>query len=157
MATTVVVVVATTAERTSNCNSTYNQEGMTHCHPFFVYLCFDVVNLNEDNMKMRTFLFAFAAVAMIACGQTKGKEKETETKTFNVIEKSLPQVEKFLSDKTSTPEEKVASYEDTYEVMMAEFQTMMDFLSTDEEKSEKYYDDFVEDYKIFNEPYRLSN
>ena len=82
-------------------------------------------------MKTRTFLFAFAAVAMIACGQAK------EKKTFKVIEESLPQVEKFLSDKTSTPEEKVASYEETYEVMMTEFQTMMDSLSTDEEKAKK--------------------
>ena len=146
VATTVVVVAATTAERTSNCNSTYNQEGMTHCHPFFVYLYFDVVNLNEDNMKIREFLFAFAAVAVVACGQTK----EKETKTFTVIEESLPQIEKFLSDNTSTPEEKVASYEETYEVMMTEFQTMMDSLSTDEEKAKKYYDDFVEDYKTFN-------
>lgn len=95
-------------------------------------------------MKIRTILLACAAVAVMACGQT------TEKKTYKVISESLPQVEKFLADKTSAPEERVASYEETYEAMMTEFQTMMDSLSTDEDKAQKYYDDFVEDYKTFN-------
>ncbi len=49
-----------------------------------------------------------------------------------------------------TPEEKVAAFEAEHNAMMEEFQTMMDSLSTDQEKAEAYYNDFVEDYIAFN-------
>ena len=34
--------------------------------------------------------------------------------------------------------------------MMSEFQEMMDSLSSDQEKAQAYYDQFIEDYKEFN-------
>ncbi len=49
-----------------------------------------------------------------------------------------------------TAEEKVKAFEETHEAMMQEFQTMMDSLSTDQEKAQAYYDDFVEKYIDFN-------
>ena len=49
-----------------------------------------------------------------------------------------------------TAEEKVKAFEETHEAMMQEFQTMMDSLSTDQEKAQAYYEDFVEKYIDFN-------
>ena len=49
-----------------------------------------------------------------------------------------------------TAEEKVKAFEEAHNAMMEEFQTMMDSLSTDQEKQEAYYNDFVEKYKEFN-------
>ena len=49
-----------------------------------------------------------------------------------------------------TAEEKVKAFEETHETMMQEFQTMMDSLSTDQEKAQAYYEDFVEKYIDFN-------
>lgn len=49
-----------------------------------------------------------------------------------------------------TPKEKLAAFEQAHEVMMTEYQTMMDSLSTDQEKAETYYNDFVEKYIDFN-------
>ena len=49
-----------------------------------------------------------------------------------------------------TPEEKVKAYEDAHNVMIQEFEQMMDSLSTDQEKLQAYYDDFVEKYIEFN-------
>ena len=49
-----------------------------------------------------------------------------------------------------TAEEKVKAFEETHEAMMQEFQTMMDSLSTDQEKAQAYYEEFVEKYIDFN-------
>lgn len=49
-----------------------------------------------------------------------------------------------------TPEEKVKAYEEAHDAMMQEFRQMMDSLSTDQEKSQAFYDDFVERYIEFN-------
>jgi thiol-disulfide isomerase/thioredoxin len=49
-----------------------------------------------------------------------------------------------------TPEEKVKAYEAAHEKMVSEFQEMMDSLSSDQEKAQAYYDQFIEDYKEFN-------
>ena len=49
-----------------------------------------------------------------------------------------------------TAEEKVKAFEETHEAMMHEFQTMMDSLSTDQEKAQAYYEEFVEKYIDFN-------
>ena len=97
-------------------------------------------------MKIRSVLFALAAVAVIGCGQNSKKAEPA----YKVVETSLPLMEKFLADKESAPEEKVALYEGVYMSMMDEFQKGMDSLSTDQEKAQEYYDDFVEDYKTFN-------
>ena len=97
-------------------------------------------------MKIRTLLFAFAAFAVIACGQTSKKEEPT----YKVISTSLSQIEKFFADTTTNPEEKVALYEETFNVLMEEYNVMSDSLSNDQENSKKYYEDFVEDYKTFN-------
>ena len=97
-------------------------------------------------MKIRSVLFALAAVAVIGCGQNSKKAEPA----YKVVETSLPLMENFLADKESAPEEKVALYEGVYMSMMDEFQKGMDSLSTDQEKAQEYYDDFVEDYKTFN-------
>ena len=49
-----------------------------------------------------------------------------------------------------TPEEKVAAFEEAHNAMMEEYQTMMDSLSTDQEKAEAYYNEFVARYVDFN-------
>lgn len=49
-----------------------------------------------------------------------------------------------------TAEEKVKAYEEAHDAMMEEYTTMMDSLSTDQEKAQAYYDDFVERYIDFN-------
>ena len=97
-------------------------------------------------MKIRSVLFALAAVAVIGCGQNSKKAEPA----YKVVETSLPLMEKFLADKESAPEEKVALYEGVYMSMMDEFQKGMDSLSTDQEKAQEYYDAFIEDYVAFN-------
>jgi thiol-disulfide isomerase/thioredoxin len=49
-----------------------------------------------------------------------------------------------------TTEEKVKAYEEAHEAMMTEYRQMMDSLSTDQEKAQAFYDDFVERYVDFN-------
>ena len=49
-----------------------------------------------------------------------------------------------------TTEEKVKAFEEAHGAMMEEFKMMMDSLSSDQEKQEAYYNDFVEKYKEFN-------
>jgi thiol-disulfide isomerase/thioredoxin len=49
-----------------------------------------------------------------------------------------------------TPEEKVKAYEETHNAMVAEFRTMMDSLSADQEKAQAYYEEFIQEYKEFN-------
>ena len=132
------MVAVVVAERTSNCNSIF-YEGLAEMPTLFCIF----VKI-EKYMNMRTFLLSIAALAVMACGQT------AEKKTYKVIDESLPQIEKFLSDKTSAPEEKVMLYEETCDLLMKEFHAGMDSLGTDQEKAQKYYDDFVEDYITFN-------
>ena len=50
----------------------------------------------------------------------------------------------------ATPEEKVKAYDEAHDAMVAEFRTMMDSLSADQEKAQAYYDQFIEEYKEFN-------
>ena len=49
-----------------------------------------------------------------------------------------------------TPEERIKAYEEAHEAMMTEYKSMMDSLSTDQQKAEAYYNDFVERYIAFN-------
>ena len=49
-----------------------------------------------------------------------------------------------------TPEEKVKAFEDAHNALMEEYNKMMDSLSTDREKAQAYYDDFVGRYVDFN-------
>ena len=49
-----------------------------------------------------------------------------------------------------TAEEKVKAYDETHDAMVAEFRTMMDSLSSDQDKAQAYYDEFIEEYKKFN-------
>ena len=49
-----------------------------------------------------------------------------------------------------TPEEKLKAYDEAHNAMVEEFQVMMDSLSTDPEKQEAFYNDFIEKYKEFN-------
>ena len=49
-----------------------------------------------------------------------------------------------------TPDEKVKAYEEAHDAMMTEYRQMMDSLSTDQEKAEAYYNEFVEKYVEFN-------
>ena len=49
-----------------------------------------------------------------------------------------------------SPEEKVKAYEDAHDALMAEYNQMMDSLSTDREKAQAFYDEFVERYVEFN-------
>ena len=49
-----------------------------------------------------------------------------------------------------TAEEKVKAYEEAHDAMMEEYSTMMDSLSTDPQKAQAFYDDFVERYIDFN-------
>ena len=49
-----------------------------------------------------------------------------------------------------TPEERVKAYEEAHDAMMQEYRQMMDSLSTDREKAQAFYDDFVERYIEFN-------
>lgn len=49
-----------------------------------------------------------------------------------------------------SPEEKVKAYEEAHEAMVTEFRTMMDSLSSDQEKAQAYYEEFIEKYKEFN-------
>ena len=49
-----------------------------------------------------------------------------------------------------TPEEKVKAYDEAHNDMVEEFRVMMDSLSTDPEKQEAFYNDFIEKYKEFN-------
>ena len=49
-----------------------------------------------------------------------------------------------------TPEEKVKAYDEAHNAMVEEFRVMMDSLSTDPEKQEAFYNDFIEKYKEFN-------
>lgn len=49
-----------------------------------------------------------------------------------------------------SPEEKVKAYEDAHDALMAEYTQMMDSLSTDREKAQAFYDEFVERYVEFN-------
>ena len=50
----------------------------------------------------------------------------------------------------ATPEEKVKAFEEAHDAMVAEFRTMMDSLSADQEKAQAYYEQFIEEYKEFN-------
>ena len=50
----------------------------------------------------------------------------------------------------ATPEEKVKAYDEAHDAMVAEFRTMMESLSADQEKAQAYYDQFIEEYKEFN-------
>ena len=50
----------------------------------------------------------------------------------------------------ATPEEKVKAYDEAHDAMVAEFRTMMDSLSADQEKAQAYYEQFIEEYKEFN-------
>ena len=50
----------------------------------------------------------------------------------------------------ATPEEKVKAFDEAHDAMVAEFRTMMDSLSADQEKSKAYYEQFIEEYKKFN-------
>ena len=49
-----------------------------------------------------------------------------------------------------TAEEKVKAYEEAHNAMMDEYTVMMDSLSTDPEKAEAFYNEFVERYIDFN-------
>ena len=49
-----------------------------------------------------------------------------------------------------TPEEKIKAFEEAHEEMMQEYRQMMDSLSTDREKAEAYYNEFVGRYVAFN-------
>lgn len=49
-----------------------------------------------------------------------------------------------------TPEERVKAYEEAHDAMIQEYRQMMDSLSSDREKAEAYYNDFVEEYMEFN-------
>ena len=49
-----------------------------------------------------------------------------------------------------TAEEKVKAYEEAHDAMMDEYTVMMDSLSTDPEKAEAFYNEFVERYIDFN-------
>ena len=49
-----------------------------------------------------------------------------------------------------TTEEKVKAYDEAHNAMVEEFRVMMDSLSTDPEKQEAFYNDFIEKYKEFN-------
>ena len=49
-----------------------------------------------------------------------------------------------------TAEERVKAYEEAHEAMMQEYTQTMDSLSTDREKSEEFYNSFVEKYVAFN-------
>lgn len=49
-----------------------------------------------------------------------------------------------------TAEEKVKAFEEAHEAMMTEYSQMMDSLSTDQQKAEEYYNDFVQKYIEFN-------
>ena len=49
-----------------------------------------------------------------------------------------------------TAEEKVKAYDEAHEAMVAEFRTMMDSLSSDQEKAMAYYEEFLQQYKEFN-------
>ena len=49
-----------------------------------------------------------------------------------------------------TPEEKAKAFEDAHNALMEEYNMMMDSLSTDREKAQAYYDDFVVRYVDFN-------
>ena len=49
-----------------------------------------------------------------------------------------------------TAEEKVKAYEEAHEALMEEYSMMMDSLSTDKEKAEAYYNEFIERYIDFN-------
>ena len=49
-----------------------------------------------------------------------------------------------------TAEEKVKAYDETHDAMVAEFRTMMDSLSADQEKAQAYYEEFIQEYKEFN-------
>ena len=49
-----------------------------------------------------------------------------------------------------TAEEKVKAYEEAHDAMMEEYTVMMDSLSTDPEKAQAFYNDFVERYIDFN-------
>jgi thiol-disulfide isomerase/thioredoxin len=49
-----------------------------------------------------------------------------------------------------TPDEKVKAYDEAHNAMVEEFRVMMDSLSTDPEKQEAFYNDFIEKYKEFN-------
>ena len=49
-----------------------------------------------------------------------------------------------------TPEERVKAYDQKHQEMMDEYSAMMDSLSSDREKAEAYYNDFVEKYIDFN-------
>ena len=47
-------------------------------------------------------------------------------------------------------EEKVKAFEDAHNAMMEEFRATMDSLSTDQEKAQAYYEEFVQNYIDFN-------
>ena len=49
-----------------------------------------------------------------------------------------------------SPEERVKAYEEAHDALMAEYNQMMDSLSTDREKAQAFYDEFVERYVEFN-------
>ena len=49
-----------------------------------------------------------------------------------------------------TAEEKVQAYEQAHDAMMQEYRQMMDSLSTDPQKAEAFYNDFVDRYIEFN-------
>lgn len=47
-------------------------------------------------------------------------------------------------------EERVKAYEEAHDALMAEYNQMMDSLSSDREKAQAFYDEFVERYVEFN-------
>ena len=49
-----------------------------------------------------------------------------------------------------TVEERIKAYDDAHDALMQEYQTMMDSLSTDPQKAQAFYDEFVEEYIDFN-------
>ena len=52
--------------------------------------------------------------------------------------------------KTMSPEERIKAYYQTDSLMMVEYQTTMDSLSSDREKAQAFYDEFVQRYIDFN-------
>ena len=49
-----------------------------------------------------------------------------------------------------SPEERIKAFEEAHEALMNEYTMMMDSLSTDREKAQAFYDEFVERYIEFN-------
>ena len=75
-------------------------------------------------MNMRNVFLAFAAVAVLA--SCSG------------------------GNKVLTPEERIKAFHETDSLMMVEYKTTMDSLSSDREKAQIFYDEFVQRYIDFN-------